>query len=102
MHVMRHFYFAQLLSAKAENLAAMEGNPYRKAELLESAAILRKVPAKPAETFKETVQVFYLLQLILHLENGSYAINPMGFDKALYPFYQRDIDQGRFNASTSL
>ena len=39
-------YFAQLLSAKAENLAAMEGNPYRKAELLESAAILRKVPAK--------------------------------------------------------
>ena len=88
-------YFAQLLSAKAENLAAMEGNPYRKAELLESAAILRKVPAKPAETFKEAVQVFYLLQLILHLENGSYAINPMGFDKALYPFYQRDIDQGR-------
>ncbi|WP_424634649.1 pyruvate formate lyase family protein, partial [Enterobacter hormaechei] len=29
-------YFAQLLSAIAENLAAMEGNPYRKAELLES------------------------------------------------------------------
>lgn len=87
--------FAQSLAAKAESMAATEANQYRRAELLDSAAILRNVPAKPAQTFKEACQAFYLLQLILHLENGSYAVNPMGFDKAVYPFYQRDIEQGR-------
>ncbi|MEQ5565050.1 MULTISPECIES: choline trimethylamine-lyase [Providencia] len=88
-------HFAQALASKAESMAAAESNQYRRAELQESAAILRNVPAKPAQTFKEACQAFYLLQLILHLENGSYAVNPMGFDKAVYPFYQRDIEQGR-------
>ncbi|EMH6402825.1 choline trimethylamine-lyase [Providencia rettgeri] len=87
-------HFAQALASKAESMAAAESNQYRRAELQESAAILRNVPAKPAQTFKEACQAFYLLQLILHLENGSYAVNPMGFDKAVYPFYQRDIEQG--------
>ncbi len=86
-------HFAQSLATKAESMAAIESNQYRRAELQESAAILRNVPAKPAQTFKEACQAFYLLQLILHLENGSYAVNPMGFDKAVYPFYQRDIEQ---------
>lgn len=88
-------HFAQSLASKAESMAALESNQYRRLELQESAAILRNVPAKPAQTFKEACQAFYLLQLILHLENGSYAVNPMGFDKAVYPFYQRDIEQGR-------
>ena len=91
--------FAQSLAAKADNMAAAEGNQYRRAELQDSAEILRNIPAKPAQTFKEACQAFYLLQLILHLENGSYAVNPMGFDKAVYPFYQRDIEQGRLTQS---
>ncbi|WP_275255202.1 pyruvate formate lyase family protein, partial [Klebsiella pneumoniae] len=64
-------HFAQALASKSESMAAAESNQYRRAELQESAAILRNVPAKPAQTFKEACQAFYLLQLILHLENGS-------------------------------
>jgi formate C-acetyltransferase len=85
---------AQNLATSAETLAAAESNPYRQAELLESAAILHHVPAHPARNFKEACQAFYLFQLALQLDNGSYAVNPEGADKALLPWYQRDIANG--------
>ncbi|MCP5950637.1 hypothetical protein NL325_25910, partial [Klebsiella pneumoniae] len=67
---------AQNLANSAEQLAAAETNAYRKAELLDSAAILHHVPAHPARNFKEASQAFYLFQLALQLDNGSYAVNP--------------------------
>ncbi|MGV3346672.1 choline trimethylamine-lyase [Enterobacteriaceae bacterium LUAb1] len=86
---------AQNLANKAETLASTESNLYRQAELRDSASILRRVPAHPAHSFKEACQAFYLFQLALHLDNGSYAVNPEGADKALLPWYQRDIDSGK-------
>lgn len=86
---------AQNLAGEAEKLAAAEDNPYRQAELYEAAAMLHHVPGLPARSFKEACQAFYLLQLALQLDNGSYAVNPKGADKALLPWYQRDIDSGR-------
>lgn len=67
---------AQNLANSAEQLAAAETNAYRRAELLDSAAILHHVPAHPARSFKEACQAFYLFQLALQLDNGSYAVNP--------------------------
>ncbi|MGL4858464.1 MAG: pyruvate formate lyase family protein, partial [Enterobacteriaceae bacterium] len=86
---------AERLSNKATELAAVESNPYRKNELLEIAQIFRKVPACPAQTFKEACQAFYLFQLLLQLDNGDYAVSPVGFDKALFNYYKRDIDSGQ-------
>ena len=88
---------AQNLANSAEQLAAAETNAYRKAELLDSAAILHHVPAHPARNFKEACQAFYLFQLALQLDNGSYAVNPQGADKALLPYFQRDINSGALN-----
>ncbi|MCG2973811.1 pyruvate formate lyase family protein, partial [Escherichia coli] len=53
---------AQNLATSAEKLAATETNAYRKAELSESAAILHHIPARPARSFKEACQAFYLFQ----------------------------------------
>ncbi|WP_299014879.1 choline trimethylamine-lyase [uncultured Photobacterium sp.] len=86
--------FAAKLADTLATKACVESHPYRKAELEEAAAILRHVPAQPARTFKEACQAFYLIQLMAHLDNGSYAVGSMGFDKALYGFYQRDINAG--------
>ncbi|HEJ9060345.1 TPA: choline trimethylamine-lyase [Serratia fonticola] len=87
-------HLAQKLASKAENMAAVENHPYRKAELQEAATMLKKVPAYGASSFKEACQSFYFFQLALHLENGSYAVYPGGFDKLLYSFYQQDITRG--------
>ncbi|MEJ2763059.1 choline trimethylamine-lyase [Photobacterium sp. MCCC 1A19761] len=85
---------ANKLAAEMERMAATETHPYRQAELKETAAILRRVPAQPAQTFKEACQAFYLFQLMMHLDNGSYAVGATGFDKALYSYYQRDLQSG--------
>lgn len=85
---------AQNLADSAETLAAAQSNPYRQAELRDSAAILHQIPAHPATNFKQACQGFYLLQLALQLDNGGYAVNPQGADVALLPWYQRDIDHG--------
>lgn len=85
---------AMNLAERVQTLASGEQNVYRQNELRESAAILRRIPAAPAQTFQEACQAFYLLQLAIHLDNGGYAVNPCGADKALYPFYQRDLDKG--------
>ena len=88
---------AQNLANSAETLAAAESNPFRQAELRESAAILHHVPAHPARNFKEACQAFYLFQLALQLDNGSYAVNPEGADKALLPYLQHDMASGMLN-----
>lgn len=85
---------ANKLAAEMERMAATETHPYRQAELKETAAILRRVPAQPAQTFKEACQAFYLFQLMMHLDNGGYAVGAAGFDKALYSYYQRDLQAG--------
>jgi hypothetical protein len=35
----------------------------------------------------------------LQLDNGSYAVNPEGADKALLPYFQRDINSGALNTT---
>lgn len=85
---------ADVLEGKAE----LESHPYRKAELQESAATLRHILVQPARTFKEACQAFYLLQLMMHLDNGGYAIGHVGLDKALYGYYQRDLNAGVITA----
>lgn len=86
--------FTLRLATELEAKANTEKHLYRKAELQDSASILRHILTQPARTFKEACQAFYLIQLMVHLDNGGYAIGNIGFDKALYGYYQRDINAG--------
>ncbi|MCD9541065.1 choline trimethylamine-lyase [Photobacterium carnosum] len=86
--------FTQRLAEELEAKTNIENHPYRKVELQETATTLRHILGQPARTFKEACQAFYLIQLMMHLDNGGYAIGHIGFDKALYGYYQRDINAG--------
>lgn len=79
--------FTQRLATALDAKANLEAHPYRKAELQDSAAMLRHLLGQPARTFKEACQAFYLIQLMMHLDNGGYAVGHMGLDKALYGYY---------------
>lgn len=84
--------FANRYADLAEKMAAEESVPVRKAELLEMARICRKVPYEPADTFREALQAFWFTFLMCC---PSPTTSAGRFDQYMYPFYRKDIDEGR-------
>jgi len=83
-------------AALAEELAAREPDALRKEELLAIAEVCDWVPAHPARTFYEALQSYWFTHMLLWWEamNASgYAVGRM--DQYLYPYYERDIKEGR-------
>ena len=80
-------HLAKRYAAEARRLAEMEVDHKRKKELLEIAEICERVPEKPARTFKEAIQSFYLYHICLMMEQNAASYNPGRLDQYLYPFY---------------
>ena len=70
-------------------------NERRKQELLVIAENCRNVPARGAKTFYEACQSFWFVQQLLQLESSGHSISPGRFDQYMYPYYSRDIEEGR-------
>jgi len=85
--------YAMRFSELAKNMAKEEQNPKRKAELLEIAEVCRNVPAKPAKTFKEALQMYWFIFLIVACPNIALGMGRL--DQILYPYYEKDIKEGR-------
>ena len=81
--------------ARAEELAGREQNPEREQELRQIAAVCRKVPGNPPETFQEAIQTVWFTQMGSILSENSLALNLGRFDQYMHPFYVRDIEAGR-------
>jgi formate C-acetyltransferase len=86
--------FAGRYAAEARRLVRSEPDPGRRAELEEIAAVLARVPAKPAVTFREALQSFWITHLVINLETSGHAFGPGRFDQYLYPYYRHSIDSG--------
>ena len=84
--------FAHRYADLCEQLAAEEKDAKRAAELTEMARICRKVPAEPAETFREAMQSFWFTFLMCC---PSPTTSAGRFDQYMYPFYKKDIEEGR-------
>ncbi len=84
--------FARRYADLCEKLAAEERDGVRAAELTEMARICRKVPEYPAETFREALQSFWFTFLMVCPSPTSTAGR---FDQYMYPYYRKDIDEGR-------
>ena len=70
-------------------------DPKRKMELLLIAHNCAKVPAKGASTFYEACQSFWFVQQLLQMESSGHSISPGRFDQYMYPYYQKDIEEGK-------
>lgn len=84
------------LAAEAERLAAEE-IPERSRELLEAAAICRRVPYKPARSFREGLQSAWLIHVALNMEDFEQGISFGRLDRFLYDLYKEDLKKGRLN-----
>ncbi|MBZ4653916.1 MAG: pflD [Peptococcaceae bacterium] len=88
-------HFAQRYADLAEQLASTEDDESRKKELKDIAEICRWVPENPARTFREALQAFWFLQLIIHIETDGLAESPGRFDQYLYPYFSKDLAEGK-------
>ena len=82
----------------AHALAAKETDPVRQRELEQIAAACAWVPAKPARTFREAMQSFWLVWMMI----ASGAAAGGRFDQFMAPFYERDVAEGRITSDEAL
>ena len=94
--------FAGRFAERAEQMAAAEACPDRRAELSKIARICRKVPAEPAETFHEALQAFWFVHLIIQIESNGHSISPGRFDQYMSAFYEADRTGGRLDRDGAL
>lgn len=87
--------YANRYADKAEEMAAAESDPVRKAELETIAATCRQVPEHPARNFYEAVQSQWFLQVGYRLENFNGGGVGLGrLDQYLYPLYKAGLEDG--------
>ncbi len=85
---------AERYAHQAVELAKVETDAKRKAELMEIARVCRKVPASPPETFHEAVQFVWFVQLGGILSENPLALNLGRFDQYMFPYYESDTTNG--------
>jgi formate C-acetyltransferase len=102
-----HFYEAVIIACEgvieyakrhaelARQLAIEEKDEVRRTELKKIAEIFDWVPANPARGFHEAVQSFFTSFLALNLEIAGAVETPGRFDQYIYPFFKKDVDEGK-------
>jgi len=89
--------FAHRYAEEARRLAKEEKDPERKKELLQIAEHCDWVPYNPARTLWEALQSLWFNHILIMIaENYPGPGTSWGrLDQALYPFYKKDIEEGR-------
>lgn len=83
--------YAKRYADKAREMAEAEVDAKRKEELLEIARVCEKVPAEPAETFREAVQSIVLIHIICWCEVINVSLGFARVDQYLYPYYKKSV-----------
>ncbi|MER0122626.1 choline trimethylamine-lyase [Streptococcus sp. ZJ93] len=89
--------YAKRMSEYAAQLASKETNPKRKAELEMISRVNANVPANKPETFWEAMQYLVTIQHLLLCEENQTGLSIGRVDQYMYPFYKKDIEEGRMN-----
>ncbi len=79
----------------AEEMAASSTDPIRREELWQIAENCKQVPAKGARNFHEACQSFWFVQMLMQTEGSGHSISPGRFDQYMYPYFRKDIDEGK-------
>jgi pyruvate formate-lyase/glycerol dehydratase family glycyl radical enzyme len=87
--------FAKRHAELAREMAKSEASERRKEELEGIAETCERVPEHPAKTFYEALQSLWLTHVCIEIENNSFGYSLGRMDQYLYPYYKRDIEQGR-------
>ena len=86
--------FANRFANLAADMATQQADPTRKKELERIAETCRRVPANPARDFREAIQSFWFMFLMISPATTAAAGR---FDQYMHPFYKADKEAGRIS-----
>jgi formate C-acetyltransferase len=87
--------FASRHAKRAAEMADIERDPVRKAELEKIADVCTHVPAHAPRDFHEALQYYWFCHLAVITElNGWDSFNPGHLDQHLLPFYRKGLAEG--------
>ena len=87
--------FAGHHAERAWELASVEGDPQRKAELEKIAEVCSRVPAEPPRDFWEALQMYWFCHLGVVTELNTWdSFNPGRLDQNLIGFYEEGLEDG--------
>lgn len=89
--------FANRYAEKAEELAEKEENQEYKAELYKISEICRNVPENSPRSFREAIQSFWFIHILMHIESNGHSISPGRFDQYMYPYLKSDLESKKIS-----
>jgi len=98
--------YARRYREAALRLAEAVEDPAWAADLRLGAAVLSRVPEHPARTLHEALQAYWIVYILVTVEMGGCC--PGGglglgrMDQYLYPYYERDLREGRLTRDQAL
>ncbi len=93
--------YAARLGEEASRQAGLLKDPVRAKELTTIADVCYRVPQKPAKTFHEAVQALWLAHMGVCLEGLNSAVSFGRVDQYLYPYYKKDMAEGRITKASA-
>ena len=86
--------FAERYRRLEKKMAAQEKDPCRQVELTAISRVLARVPAQPASSFHEALQMVWLMQLIPQIESNGFSISLGRLDQYCWPYLKADLAAG--------
>ncbi len=84
-----------------KQLSEKENEPY-KVSMEEVIRNCRNLAVRPAKSFSEAVQSLWFLFVVLHMESNASSFSPGRLDQILFPYYKKDIEEGRITEDAAL
>ncbi|MBW6500885.1 MAG: glycyl radical protein [Bacteroidales bacterium] len=87
--------YAHRYADELVRIAEAENDPVRRTELMQMAAVCRKVPAHPPESIHEMLQHYWFIHIGVITELNPWdSFNPGRLDQHLYPVYMKEMKEG--------
>ena len=87
--------YAQRLTQKLQEELDKTDDFERKAILSKMLQACQNVKSKPAKTFREAVQLYWIIKTTVDLALPFNVHGPGRLDQIFYPYYKRDVVEGR-------
>ena len=103
----RQFYQAELIvldaagkyllrySDLAAKMSETQTDPQWKEQLVTISRICTHVAEHPPRTFREALQLWYMITTLVLIESNGHSVSFGRFDQYMYPFYKNDLASGR-------